>query len=70
MDRYIAIQDVVARPSTGDPDDWAEPHRTMVIHEEDAAPVRTGLLDAHGVALYRVADRVPVGYRASRRSRP
>lgn len=50
--------------------DWTSPEfaalcqpDTLTVHE-DNEPVDTGLLDEHGNSIYRLRDRVPVGYRA------
>ena len=32
------------------------------VHEEDGKPVDTGLLDASGKKLFRVEDRLPIGF--------
>lgn len=37
---------------------------SCVVHETDDEPMDTGLLDAHGVALYRVPTRHPIGFSA------
>jgi hypothetical protein len=37
---------------------------TSVVHEQDKAPVNTGLLDALGRPLYRVPETVPMGFHA------
>lgn len=42
-------------------DDY-EPTRTIAVIVEDDA-VDTGLLNADGTKIYRVRDRVPVGFR-------
>ena len=55
--RYVAI------PPTGW---WAWAKATdyipRTVHEEEAKPVDTGLLDANGTKLYRVQDKPPVGF--------
>jgi len=43
---------------------------TLTVHEADNAPIDTGLLDAHGVPLYRVRERAAVGFDLTDRSRP
>ena len=41
---------------------WEPTPLTMdVVHPEDG-PVDTGLLDAHGNRLFRVSERVPLGF--------
>lgn len=36
--------------------------RTATVHEMDSAPVKTGLLDALGRPIYRIPQRVPLGF--------
>jgi len=45
-------------------DDWyPEEHRTIdVLVEDGDRPVDTGLVDVHGVAIYRVKVREKVGF--------
>jgi len=38
---------------------------TMTIHEEDRAPVRTGVLDASGQMIFRMPDTVQCGFHPS-----
>lgn len=64
MTRYVAIP--VKPIPRADAEDWPEPHCSIVVLETDPAPVPTGLLDAAGVPLYRVADRIPMGFRSCR----
>ncbi len=40
-----------------------ESRPSMTVLEEERGPVRTGLLNAAGEPLYRVADREPIGFR-------
>jgi hypothetical protein len=40
-----------------------ETPRSIVVHVSDDT-VDTGLVDALGVRIYRVSDRVPMGFRA------
>lgn len=37
---------------------------TATVYEAEAKPVDTGLLNAHGVKLYRVEERNPIGFSA------
>jgi len=64
MPRYVVRTIARRRPvrsDDGDPVDFALlPDLTVY---EDPEPVRTGLLNAHGNSLYRVADRAPMGFR-------
>lgn len=39
---------------------------SCVVHEQDAAPVDTGLVDAYGTRLFRITDRPPIGFRSAR----
>jgi hypothetical protein len=57
--RYVAS----TRPPRADDWDYPDEHRTMSVIEDEAAPQATGLLDANGVPIYRVADRAPMGFR-------
>lgn len=34
-----------------------------IVTETDNAPKKTGILDAHGVPIYRVTTREPIGFR-------
>lgn len=57
--KYVAIH----RPKASD--DWeSQPPigAATTIYERDDAPEDTGLLDATGTRLYRVRDKVKVGY--------
>lgn len=36
--------------------------RTLIVIDDDQAPVRTGLLDMHGVPLYRMPDKAKCGF--------
>ena len=38
-------------------------YNTITVHEGDAEPEDTGLLDASGTKLFRVRDREPIGYK-------
>lgn len=40
-----------------------EQRPTCTVHEDETAPVYTGLLDQHGVGLYRQPERAPLGFR-------
>ena len=39
-----------------------EQRPTMQVHEDDRAPINTGLVDANGVAIYRVPETVTFGF--------
>lgn len=36
---------------------------TMTVFEGDTTPVSTGLVDEHGVTIYRCETREPMGFR-------
>lgn len=56
--RYIAI-----RPSTGsDWDDTREVLTATTVHEPERRPVRTGIINAQGVPIFRVEDPNPIGF--------
>lgn len=58
--RYVAIGRA-ARPRA----DWEEEEAVQVgttVHEADDGPIDTGLLDARGVRLYRVREKIPFGF--------
>lgn len=58
MTRYVAIP---SGPKGYDY--WEEPAPTsQTIYAEDDAPQQTGLYDANGVPLYRVRDKIRVGF--------
>jgi hypothetical protein len=60
--RYVAI--AVDYSFGGEPALTAD-----TIHEGGDGPVPTGLLNADGVPLYRVPERVPLGFHAKPRVR-
>lgn len=43
---------------------WSEgiTPQPIVVHEADARPQETGLLDQHGTKIYRVPRRHPIGF--------
>jgi len=46
-------------------DDWwiyETGPQTMQVIEEDREPVDTGLVDSNGPPIYRVHNRVPIGF--------
>ena len=58
--RYVAIGGGV-RPRA----DWESEEAHLVgtqVHEADDSPIDTGLLDARGVRLYRVREKIPFGF--------
>lgn len=65
MIRYVAIH----RPKA-----WSsasavmEQRPTCTVHEDDDAPVYTGIIDQHGVGIYRTMDKAPLGFRAKART--
>jgi hypothetical protein len=57
--RYIAM----AITASWDADDYPTGGQTSIeTTDADHRPQWSGLLDAHGVRLYRVLERVPVGF--------
>ena len=63
-DRYVALARVPRRVRSDYEDDFGGPHRTLTVFEVENDPVETGLYDANGVPLYRVPERVKMGYRS------
>ena len=59
-DRYVAL----ARRPRGywEEIDPPETARTLTVFEAEDGPVETGLYDANGVPLYRVPERVKMGF--------
>ena len=59
--RYVAIAKPPAGHRSYDAEGWQE--RPSIVAVEDCpSPVKTGLLDADGVPLYWVQERVPLGF--------
>ena len=60
--RYIAL----AHPPRAWTDNYPGPtsasRPTITVHEDDSSPEYTGLLDARGVELFRVRERVAMGF--------
>jgi hypothetical protein len=68
VNRYIARR-TPPRAWTDD-SPWITSQRpTLTVHQVDDAPTDTGLLDADGVPLYRVRERVAMGFDLTKRSR-
>lgn len=61
MSRYLAIA-VPQRPNSSDYWDEGPLLEGRTVYEEDGAPVKTGLLDANGTAIYRLSDRIKPGF--------
>lgn len=62
MTRYVAM----ARAPKGEREWWDDPApapTTQTVYCEDDEPVNTGLYDANGTPIYRVKDRLPIGFR-------
>ena len=61
MIRYVPR---ARRPRACDPEwhEFAQPRTMDVIVPDETAPEDTGLLDQHGVPLYRVPERVRCGF--------
>lgn len=49
-----------------DGDAYFQERPTITAWEADPAPQPTGLLDMHGVPIYRQSERVPIGFRGGR----
>jgi hypothetical protein len=66
--RYIAL----AKPPAAWVSDTHTPETlpTIVVHETDKAPVATGLVDAHGVPLYRQPENIRPGFVGKNGSAP
>jgi hypothetical protein len=62
MTRYIAIADPKARYDGYDVLSKTGNSTADVAVVEDHIPTRTGLLDAHGVPLYRLPESIPLGF--------
>lgn len=60
MNRYVAL----AQPHPWINDAWTHTAgpTTIVVHEYEPAAKPTGLLNASGLPLYRVRDRVACGF--------
>lgn len=59
-DRYVAL----ARRPRGYWEEIDPPEQSLTVFEAEDGPVETGLYDANGVPLYRVPERVKMGYRS------
>lgn len=66
MSRYVAI---IAAPKSWDSHDGYNmgSRPSMTVHDADDAPQATGLVDALGVPLYRLSDRIPIGFKVERK---
>jgi len=64
MDRYVPRRAIRGFFAEGSPDD--EQHKTLTVHEPDAVPIATGLLNANGENLFRVIVRSPIGFQSKR----
>ena len=61
MTRYVALPQAPAKSS----EDWENQPPVAAantVYEQDDAPIETGLLDANGTKLYRIRDRLKMGY--------
>lgn len=57
-DRYVAIA-----PKLWPLDDWGNSQPpTITVFETEPAPHPTGIVNEHGVPLYRVRKTVPMGF--------
>ena len=50
------------KPKSYDDEFWFEPQRTITVIEDDET-IDTGLVDVDGNSIYRVLQKVPIGYR-------
>jgi hypothetical protein len=59
--RYVPL---ARRPATWESweDEIAEPRVTISVIDESDAPQPTGLVDANGTPLYRIATRERIGF--------
>lgn len=57
---------VTMKPRQYDEGDYSADRQTIVVHDDGDGPVATGLLNAEGVPLYRLPDRVPLGFQAQK----
>lgn len=57
--KYIAIPQ---RPKSGDWEDQPPVVQATTVYEADDQPVDTGLVDMNGTRLYRVADKIKMGF--------
>lgn len=39
---------------------------TMTVHDTERQPIDTGLVDAHGVPLFRMPDHRPMGFQPNK----
>ena len=57
--RYVAL----SKPSGWASEHWSWQDRpTCVVLEDCPAPKPIGLLDARGTPLYRLSNRIPIGF--------
>ena len=61
MIRYVAR-------ASWDPDDYPISRQHIGVYERDAHATYTGLLDQHGVRIWRHAIREPIGFGLGNRS--
>jgi hypothetical protein len=61
MSRYVPIPRRLS-PARAEWDDPEPVMTTTTVYAEDDAPRETGLLDANGTPLYRVSDKVRMGF--------
>lgn len=43
-------------------DEWFSEQTTITVYEQEAQPEKTGLLNAQGEPLYRVPEKVRMGF--------
>lgn len=59
MDRYVSLR---TAPRSGHWSDDVPMIRDLTVFETQDEPARTGLLDARGVPIYRVRERIKMGF--------
>lgn len=63
----VAYLPLAQPPRPASDDGWyIGPHRSIDVYASDPAPRDTGLLDQHGVRIYLIREREPVGFRVER----
>ena len=62
--KYVAIS---RSWRSEDTEGWQD-RPTVQVVESESAPIKTGLLDANGTPLYRIQDRVPLGFHIRNKS--
>ncbi len=58
----IKYQALFRKPVSYGYSEYGEPHPTMSVIEDIAAPEPTGLVDVNGTLIYRIVEKAPVGF--------